>query len=197
MARKTYISDDAINLSEYIDSEDDFNCYSCWNDEETQSGYNHKITRTFEEWKNGTTIKSRFIATIIRISDNACIGTIFLSPEDTPPDLAIMIYKPYRKHGYGTAAFALGAKYCFENLGLCKIYAGCYSHNNSSMKMLEKCGFVPHPEGNMQEKHYLTGEDIIQLDFIKCNPQRDYERNLRINYQGTITPSSELQQCCE
>lgn len=171
MNRNVYLSDDMISLSEYIASVDDFDCYNCWNDEETQSGYNHKVTQTFEEWKNNTTIKSRFIAAIIRLSDNAYIGSIFLSPEDTSPDLAIMIYKSYRKQGYGTAAFTLGAKYCFEDLKLEKIYAGCYPHNIGSMKMLKKCGFVPHPEGNVQEKHYLTGEDITQLDFIKYNPQ--------------------------
>lgn len=32
--------------------------------------------------------------------------------------------------------------------------------------MLKKCGFIPHPEGNQQEKHFLTGEDITQLDSV-------------------------------
>jgi len=32
--------------------------------------------------------------------------------------------------------------------------------------MLEKCGFVPYPEGNIPEKYYITGEDIIQMDYI-------------------------------
>jgi hypothetical protein len=35
--------------------------------------------------------------------------------------------------------------------------------------MLQKCGYVPYPEGNVPEKHYITGEDIIQLDFILKN----------------------------
>ncbi|MDR0288400.1 MAG: GNAT family N-acetyltransferase [Clostridiales bacterium] len=166
MKRRIYLSDEILNLSEYIETEDDLDCYNCWQDEETQSGYNHKSTETFEKFSKDA-IKSRFIATIIRQSDNASIGSIFISPEDTPPDLAIMIFKPYRGNGYGTRAFLLGVKYCFEVLSLDYVYAGCYPHNIPSMKMLQKCGFQPHPEGNKDEKHYLTGKDIIQLDFIK------------------------------
>ena len=169
MDRKIYISDEVICLAEYIDSKDDLDCYNCWQDEETQSSYNWKITKTFEEWANDTEIKARFIATIIRLSDGACVGSIFLSPEDTPPDLAFMIYKPYRKQGYGTRAFMLGAKYCLETFKLDKIYAGCYPNNTGSMKIIERCGFIPNPQGNIPSKHYLTGEDITQLDFVKCS----------------------------
>ena len=170
MEQKIYIADDLISLSEYIEEIDDYDCYTCWQDEETQNGYNFKCIKTFDEWSKETTIKSQFIATIVRLNDNACIGSIFLSSENTPPDLAIMIYKPYRKQGFGTRAFSLGVKHCFETLILDKIYAGCYPHNKGSIKMLEKCGFLPHPEGNVKEKHYITGEDIIQLGYIIHNP---------------------------
>ena len=169
MERKTYISDNLLSLSEYIDSEDDLDNYNCWQDDETKNGYNHNATETFEEWSRMQQTVPRFIATIVRLSDNVSIGSIFLSPENTPPDLAILIYKPFRKQGYGTRAFSLGIKYCFDVLHLGKIYAGCYPHNIGSMKMLEKCGFQPYPEGNRNEKHYLTGEDITQLDFVKLN----------------------------
>ena len=171
MERKIYISDDVICLSEYIDQVDDLDCYNCWNDEETQNGYNINFTKSFDEWVRETEIKSRFIATVIRHSDGACVGSIFLSPIDTPPDLAFMIYKPYRKQGYGTRAFMLGIKYCFEVLKLDKIFAGCYKLNSSSWKIIERCGFIPHPQGNMQDKHRLTGEDITQFDFVRHNSQ--------------------------
>jgi RimJ/RimL family protein N-acetyltransferase len=93
-----------------------------------------------------------------------------------PPDLAIIVFKPYRGKGYGTRAFSLGVKYCFDVLSLDYIFAGCYPHNISSMKMLQKCGFQPHPEGNQNEKHYLTGEDIIQLDFIKYTQKHTQDK---------------------
>ncbi len=168
MQRNVYITDGYLGLTEYIPSIDDIDCYNCWQDEETQNGYNYNLTESFDEFKSGS-IKSRFIATIVRCSDNACIGSIFVSPENTLPDLAIMIYKCYRNQGYGTIAFRLGVKYCFNNLLLDKIYAGCYENNEASKKMLTACGFKSHVEGNQNEKHYLTGEDIIQYDFVIYN----------------------------
>ncbi len=153
MERKTYIADEVICLSEYIPALDDLDYYHCWQDNDTQSGYNHKSTQSFAEFAGGAK-KSRFIATIIKRSDNVSIGSIFVSPENTLPDLAIMLYPPYRGCGYGTRAFALGVSYCFDVLQLEHIYAGCYPHNIASHKMLIKCGFQPHPEGNCNEKHY-------------------------------------------
>lgn len=168
MPGKIYITDGYISLAEYDKSIDDTDCFNCWRDADTQKGYNSKCSQTFEEYRNRP-IRSRFIATIIRCSDNARIGSIFVSPADMPPDLAFMIYAPYRNQGYGKAAFALGVKYCFDVLKLDRIYAGCYEDNLASMKILNACGFVPHPEGNQSEKHYLTGEHIIQYDFVLYN----------------------------
>ena len=169
MDRKIYIGNSRLSLSEYIHEIDDIEKYNCWQEPETQKGYNYIRTETFEEFRDKP-IRSRFLATVIRCSDDARMGSIFLSPVNTLPDLAIMIYKPYRGQGYGTMAFSLGIQYCFENLKLDRIFAGCYEDNLASMKMLKKCGFLPHPEGNQREKHYLTGKDIIQFDFVKYNP---------------------------
>ena len=60
-------------------------------------------------------------------------------------------------------------EYSEKEDGLDKIFAGCYPHNAASARMLEKCGFIPHPQGNLNEKHYLTGEDITQYDFVRYN----------------------------
>ncbi len=60
----------------------------------------------------------------------------------------------------------LAAKYCFESYGFECIYAGCYETNTVSRKMLKSCGFVPHPDGDCHESHYLTGEPITQYDYV-------------------------------
>ena len=176
MMRNTYIEDDTISLVEYVAQLDDMDRYRCWQDEGTQRGYNYRMAESFEEFAQGGG-KSRFIATIKRKSDGVCVGSIFVSPEDTLPDLAIMIYPQHRGKGYGTSAFSLGANYCFDELGLERIYAGCYPDNAASLAMLSRCGFVPHPEGNSSEKHFLTGEDIVQWDFVSCNPRRPCGRH--------------------
>jgi RimJ/RimL family protein N-acetyltransferase len=177
MERKIYISNGYLSLAEYIKESDDIDTYNCWSDPETQRGYNYKFTSTFDEYKNKPH-RSRFLATIIRCSDNAKIGSIFLSPENTLPDLAIMLYKQYRGQGYGTTAFTLGTQYCFEVLKLYFLNAGCYESNHASMKMLKKCGFQPHPEGNLTETHYLSGKTITQLDFIKQNEKHGGNENV-------------------
>ena len=125
MDRNIYIADEIVGLAEYIGALDDLDRYNCWQDEKTQEGYNHKPTKTFEEFANGY-IKSRWIATIVRNGDSTPVGSIFLSPENTLPDLAIMIYEPHRGKGFGTRAFSLGVRYCFDTLGLETIYAGSY-----------------------------------------------------------------------
>ena len=166
--RTIYMEDDVVALAEYIGELDAADGYRCWQDVDTQKGYNFRRTGSLEEYiKEG--IHSRFIATIVRKSDGLCVGSIFLSPEGTLPDLAIMIYRPHRRNGYATRAFSLGTKYCFEVLGLACVYAGCYQGNQASLRMLERCGFVPHPEGNQNEKHFITGAPIVQLDFVKHN----------------------------
>ena len=164
--RTVYLADEVIALCEYLPAEDDWNDYQCWQDEDTRRGYNFIRRESFEEYANGP-VRSRFLAAIVRLADQVPVGSIFLSPEGSPPDLAIMLYRPYRGLGYGTRAFALGARYCFETLRLDSITAGCYPTNPASMAMLKKCGFQRHPEGDQPETSKFTGEPIIQLDFIK------------------------------
>ena len=161
--RKIYLSDEMVALAEYS-PEDNPALYACWCDPDTEKGYNHRDTETYEEycaWER----PPGWNAIILRLRDETPVGAVGFVSENS--DLSIMIYPAFRGMGYGTRAFALGARYCAETLGLEKIYAGCYPDNKASIKMLERCGFAPHPEGNMQETHYLTGEPITQLDFVK------------------------------
>ena len=176
--RKIFVKNDIISLAEHL-PEDDIDLYSGWFDEEVQRGYNYNFNKTFEEWLEMNIERENFHLTsncaIILNETNKLIGSIGVSMyPDEPDDMSIRIFKPYRNQGFGTMAFKLGAKYCFDILGLEKIYAGCYPDNIRSMKMLEKCGFAPHPEGNIEEKHYITGEPVTQLDFVLM--KENYEK---------------------
>lgn len=165
MNRKVYIASRDLSLAEYCPTIDDAECYACWKDAGTEDGYNYKMLDTLEEFCKRP-IRSRFLAVILRNEDNKSLGIVSLSPEDSLPDLAIMLYKSYRGKGYGTNAFALAAQYCLEAFDLECLYAGCYETNTVSLKMVKTCGFIPHPDGNCHESHYLTGEPIIQYDFL-------------------------------
>jgi len=170
MDREIYISGGAVSLAEYLPA-DARDCYDCWLDPDVQSGYNYAIKQTFKEFADMKP-KGRFFAVIVENETGNAAGVIGLSPEGSPPDLAIRLFRPYRGKGYGTEAFLLGIAYCFDALKLDKIYAGCYQHNAASLKMLAKCGFEPHPEGNVNEKHYLTGEPLVQYDYVLYAPPR-------------------------
>jgi len=163
--RICYCSDGIVALCEYIPELDDEVAYQSWSDPAVIDAYNFKRTESFETFKERP-IRSRWRASIIRCSDKISIGFLSLSPEDELPDLAIILYAPYRGCGHGTRAFGLGTQYCVNKFGFHDLYAGCYEGNTVSAKMLRKCGFNPHPEGNVISKHYMTGKPRMQYDYV-------------------------------
>ncbi|MBQ7714348.1 MAG: GNAT family N-acetyltransferase [Clostridia bacterium] len=187
MEREIYIEENGIALAEYVFELDERDIYDCWCDEATESGYNGHAAPTFEEY-----LKRPIRSTKIMImKDGKTVGCLLLSPSDLEPDLAVMIYTGHRGQGVGTAAFALGLKYCFEKYGFDHILAGCMEGNEISRRMLTSCGMVPHPEGNVLEKHYITGEDRIQYDFIKYNL-----KTVSIYGENRITPFTKIREGC-
>ena len=195
MDRKVFISDRDISLTEYCPSIDDISYFSCWQDADTQKGYNYQMTDSFEAFCKRP-IRSRLLAVIIRNEDNAPLGIVSLSPEGSPPDLAIMLYKPYRGKGYGTKAFALASAYCFESFDFEHLYAECYETNLISRKMLIACGFVPYPDGDSHETHYLTGEPITQYDFVLHRKDRNsHHQEERRSIELRAITEDNFQQC--
>ena len=163
MKRNIFIQNDRISLVECIGA-DYLLMYDSWHDPDVILGYNYRLPYTYDEYAARCASSETWSAAIIRNADGAVIGRIGLSAG--LPDLTITIFKSYRGQGYGTAAFALGAKYCIETLKLGTIYAGCYGDNTASRKMIEKCGFRPHPGGDIAEPHILTGQPRVQRDFV-------------------------------
>ena len=163
MNRKEYIKDNVICLAEYIESDYEI-MYNSWKENDTVLGYNWKIPYSFDEYYKNCKESENWGAAIVRLKDNELIGRIGISAG--LPDLTITIFKPYRSQKYGTMAFSLGVKYCFEVLKLDKVYAGCFEDNISSKKMIEQCGFKPNPEGNEIERHIFSGKERLQLDFV-------------------------------
>ncbi len=156
--------DDTILLRKYNHS-DDLDMYACWQDIETQKGYNFIFKESFEEFKKFDIDRFPFWAAIVEKGNNANIGTVRLSPDGECPDLAIWIYREYRSRGFGTRAFALALKYCFAAFNLKFISAGCYQDNEKSIKMLKHIGFSHYPEYDTDEISEFTGEYVKQLEF--------------------------------
>lgn len=164
MRRMEYISNDLLSLVEYQQS-DDPALYENWLDPDTQKGYNGVHVTTLEEFSKRK-IRQRFFAMIQHKSTGEIIGAVGISPPETEADLAIWIFKPYRRQGFGVSAFALATKYAVDVLNITALHAGSYPGNIGSQKMLQKCGYLPNPDGDVPEKHYVTGEDIIQKDYL-------------------------------
>lgn len=164
MQRRVYIEDELLRIAEYKDADKRAD-FDDWGDSDTELAYNQRRKDTFEEFIRHEW-KQRLYGAILRKDSGETVGILMLSPEHVEPDLAIRIFRPYRGKGYGTAAFRLGVRYAFETLGLDELHAGCYPHNTASLRMVSRCGFVPNPRGDVREKHLLTGEEVVQMDFI-------------------------------
>ena len=165
--REIYIKNDTICLSQCIES--DYRAiYDSWNEVDVICNYNWKIPHTFDEYCANLKSSDNWGAVIIRLLDDKLIGRIGIS--SGLPDLTITIFEEFRAKQLGTMAFALGVRYCFEVLGLDKIYAGCYEDNIASRKMIDRCGFHRNPDGDVMETHIITGEHRRQLDFAIENP---------------------------
>lgn len=162
--------------------EDDGDMFACWQDRDTQKGYNYAFEESLDDLSSIDITVFPFWVVVIDKATGAKIGVLRLSSGEEQ-DLAIWIYPNYRGIGYGTEAFSLAVDYIFRNMNLRKIYAGCYCDNKASLRMLEKVGFIRYPAGDQQEENCFTGEPITQLSFVLTindgiHATNDYERSL-------------------
>jgi len=112
MDRVIYVSNDTLRLVEYRQC-DDYVVYEDWLDPDTERGYNFVLKESFEEFSNRT-VRQRFLAMIQLNSTKEIIGAVGISPLETVPDLAIWVFRPYRRQGYGVSAFTLATRYALK-----------------------------------------------------------------------------------
>ena len=76
----------------------------------------------------------------------------------------------YRGQGITTSALALITSYGVNTLGLKRLYAGAFSNNPSSMRVLEKCGYLF--EGVARKAIFKNGEylDEHRYGYIADDP---------------------------
>ena len=159
-----YIEDNIIGLRQYTHA-DDRDMYRCWQDPDTQKGYNGIFDDTFEAFSDFEISRFRFWFTVMDKYTNTPAGTLRLGLDAVCPDLAVWIYAEFRRRGYGTGAFRLALAYIFANSDYTELSAGCYRDNTGSRKMLEQIGFVRFPEGDLEETDAFTGEPTVQLEY--------------------------------
>ena len=162
--------------------EDDCDMFACWQDRDTQKGYNYAFDGSLDNLSSIDITDFPFWVVVVEKASDAKIGVLRLSSGEEQ-DLAIWIYPNYRGMGYGTEAFSLAVDYIFRNMNLRRIYAGCYCDNKASLRMLEKVGFIRYPAGDQREQNCFTGEPTTQLSFVLTindgiHATNDYERSL-------------------
>ena len=165
---KEYIAEnDRIGFVQFTHA-DDRDMLTCWQNHDTQKGYNYAFAGTLEDLSSIDITVFPFWVVAVDKTSGKKIGALRLSSGKNQ-DLAIWIYPNYRGMGYGTESFSLAVEYIFRNMSLRKICAGCYCDNKVSLRMLEKVGFVRYPAGDQQEENCFTGEITTQLSFVKTN----------------------------
>jgi len=120
---------------------------------------------------------------IINTSNTAFIGLLGLKLGHKKYRRAEVWYKihpDYWSKGYASETLEGVLSYCFENLKLHRVEAGCAVDNIASFKVLEKCGFSR--EGRCREILPLTTGwsdnyeyAILEKDY-KFKKKRPYER---------------------
>lgn len=147
--------------------DDDADMLLCWQDIDTQKGYNHIFSSSLSDLSRVSLSDFPFWVVVVEKSNCKKIGVLRLSGDMDFPDLAIWVYPEHRRMGFGTDAISLSLDYLFHALHFRTIYAGCYIDNIASQKMLAKCGFIRHPAGDQSEINCFTGAPTIQLSFSK------------------------------
>lgn len=158
------IENETLGLRPYTHF-DDKDMYACWQDIDTQKGYNGVFNQSFDEFVKFDISRFKFWVTVIHKRTGESIGTLRLGLDETCPDLAIWIYPKFRGHGYGTASFGLALHYLFEHFDYQELSAGCYWDNANSLQMLSRLGFVRYPEGDETEINCFTGAETKQYEF--------------------------------
>ena len=158
------IEENDLALAQYT-HDDDHDMYLCWQDEQTQKGYNYVFDQPLERFKKTDITRFPFWVTVTDRTLDQRVGVLRLGLDEKHPDLAIWIYPQHRSKGYGTRACRLALKFIFQHLPYQEIAAGCYCDNKHSLAMLEKVGFSRRPEEDEPEINCFTGEKTIQLAF--------------------------------
>jgi ribosomal-protein-alanine N-acetyltransferase len=107
---------------------------------------------------------------IILNENRKLIGSISLmhiNRKHLHAEMGYWIGKEYWNHGYATEAGLAVIRYGFENLGLNRIHAHCFSRNQASARVLKKMG-MSH-EGTLQEhiRKWDKFEDIEMFAILR------------------------------
>jgi RimJ/RimL family protein N-acetyltransferase len=113
-----------------------------------------------------------FLAVVARDTDTH-IGNVKLGPIDRNhrvADMGLLIGdRAYWGRGIATEVIRLVARYAFDEFGLRKVTAGCYSTNRGAIRAFERAGFAH--EGLRKKQYQSNGEyvDGVMLGLLRTD----------------------------
>lgn len=103
--------------------------------------------------------------------DGIYVGNIGLHPQDDiyrmNAEIGYFIGEPYWGQGIATQAVKMITAYGFNQLNIHRIFAGVFSYNDASRKVLENAGF--EFEGRSKEAVYKKGKYYDELRYAILN----------------------------
>ena len=135
-----------------------------------------------EEWIG--THQSQFewgeqiIFAIVLRADGSLLGNITLriNQSDEHGELGYWIGKPYWNMGYATGATQAVIRYGFEVLGLQRIFAGHFTRNPASGRVMQKAGMTYKGCFRKHHKKWDVFEDLAYYGIIRG----DYDSQTRV-----------------
>ena len=135
-----------------------------------------------EEWIG--THQSQFewgeqiIFAIVLRADGSLLGNITLriNQSDEHGELGYWIGKPYWSMGYATEATQAVIRYGFEVLGLQRIFAGHFTRNPASGRVMQKAGMTYEGCFRKHHKKWDVFEDLAYYGIIRG----DYDSQTRV-----------------
>ena len=135
-----------------------------------------------EEWIG--THQSQFewgeqiIFAIVLRADGSLLGNITLriNQADEHGELGYWIGKPYWNMGYATEATQAVIRYGFEVLGLQRIFAGHFTRNPASGRVMQKAGMTYEGYFRKHHKKWDVFEDLAYYGIIRG----DYDSQTRV-----------------
>lgn len=84
-------------------------------------------------------------------------------------EIGYFIGEPFWNKGIATTAVNLITEYGFKNLDIVRIHTGIFEYNTSSMRVLEKCGFLK--EGIFRKSVFKQGKLWNEVRFARLKEQ--------------------------
>ena len=141
----------------------------------------NQTLEAIERWRAQYDQKSPnlLVFAIEELTSQTPIGCLVLIPEQDSSEIHFGISARYRGKGYATQACKLGVV-CLQSLGITRIRTAPHIGNHTSIRVLEKCGFIsqgilkahavfPALGREAQDCMDMQLEDIELRHFARCS----------------------------